>query len=76
MTAPTPIPVNRTPIAASAYDGEVVLQSAGPKVFDVAFTPEAVLESLEPLRRAAERAMAQRRLPPGGRGRGEGPDQG
>jgi hypothetical protein len=55
------LPVNRAPLAAFAIDGEVVLASQGPGVpVAAAFTPEAVLASLEVMRAAAELAIWQR----------------
>lgn len=56
------IPTNAEPIEAQAYEGQVVLKCSGPKPLDVAFTPQAVLASLEPLRAAAEAALAQGRV--------------
>jgi hypothetical protein len=58
------MPVTTSPMDAIALDGDVVVCSPGPRPFAVAMTPEAVLESLVPLRLAAERAQAQR-TPPG-----------
>jgi hypothetical protein len=57
------MPVTTTPMQVVALDGEVVVCSSGPKPFAVALTPEAVLESLAPLRQAAERAQAQQARP-------------
>jgi hypothetical protein len=55
-----PIPPNQDPFTAEAFDGEVVIQAAGPgRGVTLAMTPEAVLASLEPLRAAAEAALAQ-----------------
>lgn len=53
------MPVTTSPMDAVALDGEVVVCSSGPKPFAVALTPEAVLQSLDSLRQAAERAQAQ-----------------
>jgi hypothetical protein len=53
------MPATTSPMDAVALDGEVVVCSGGPKPFAVSLTPEAVLESLAPLREAAERAQAQ-----------------
>jgi hypothetical protein len=49
------------PLRASAVDGEVVV--AGEGAFCASFVPQALLASLEPLRRAAEEALAQRLEP-------------
>ncbi|MGH6911578.1 MAG: hypothetical protein ACREEG_15425 [Phenylobacterium sp.] len=57
------IPVTTSPMDVVALDGEVVVCSSGPKPFAVALTPEAVLQSLDPLRRAAERARTQQARP-------------
>jgi len=57
------MPVTTSRMDAVALDGEVVVCSSGPKPFAVALTPEAVLESLTPLRLAAEHAQAQRAQP-------------
>jgi hypothetical protein len=58
------IPVNAAPLAAAAIDGEVVIYSRGPGVpVSCAFTPEAVLASLEPMRTAAEHAIRLRTEP-------------
>ncbi len=54
------LPVTTAPMDVVALDGEVVVCSPGPKPFSVALTPEAVLQSLGPLRRAAEEAKTQR----------------
>jgi hypothetical protein len=57
-----PLAANTIPMSAHAVDGEVVLSSPGPGVpVSAAFTPEAVLASLEPMRQAAETALEQRR---------------
>ena len=54
------MPPNDQPFTADAFDGEVVITAAGPgRGVDLAMTPEAVLASLEPLRVAAEAALAQ-----------------
>jgi hypothetical protein len=53
------MPVTSSPMDVVALNGEVVVCSGGPKPFAVALTPEAVLQSLESLRLAAERAQAQ-----------------
>ena len=61
MSFISPIPTNTIALQASAVEGEVVLESTGPGLaICLSLTPEAVLTSLEPLRRAAEDAMAQR----------------
>jgi hypothetical protein len=57
------MPVTTSPMDAVALDGEVVVCSGGPKPFAVSLTPQAVLESLAPLRLAAERAQAQQTPP-------------
>jgi len=57
------MPVTTSPMDVVALDGEVVVCSSGPKPFAVALTPEAVLQSLGPLRQAAERAQAQQARP-------------
>jgi hypothetical protein len=57
------MPTTTSPMDVIALDGEVVVWSRGPRPFAVALTPEAVLESLAPLRLAAERAQAQRTTP-------------
>ena len=58
----SPIPPNDKPLRATAIDGDVVLASGpGGCPVDAAFTPEAVLASLEVLRQAAEEAIGQRR---------------
>jgi hypothetical protein len=57
------MPVTTSPMDVVALDGEVVVCSSGPKPFAVALTPEAVLQSLAPLRQAAERAQAQQARP-------------
>ena len=54
------MPVTTSPMDVVALNGEVVVCSSGPRPFAVALTPEAVLESLDSLRRAAERARVQR----------------
>ena len=59
-----PIPVNAAPLEAFAVDGEVLLLSRGPGMpVSAAFTPQAVLASLEPMRIAAERAVKQQTDP-------------
>jgi hypothetical protein len=69
-----PVPANIAPLEATAVDGEVVLISRGRGVpVNAAFTPEAVLASLEPMRMAAEHAVQQRnelRSPDDGEGDG------
>ena len=45
------------PVQATAVDGEVVLLGPG---ISGAFTPEAILESLDQLRQAAETALRNR----------------
>ena len=57
------LPVTTSPMDVVALDGEVVVCSGGPKPFAVALTPEAVLQSLDSLRQAAERAQAQQAHP-------------
>ena len=49
------------PLRATAIDGEVVVTGEG--AFCGAFVPQALLASLEPLRRAAEEALAHRLEP-------------
>ena len=54
------IPPNQQAFTAEAHEGEVVIQAAGiGQTVTLAMTPEAVLASLEPLRAAAEAALAQ-----------------
>ena len=55
-----PIPANPQALTAQACEGEVVIRSDGPgRAVCLAMTPQAVLASLEPLRAAAEAALAQ-----------------
>lgn len=56
-----PVPPLDRPLAAEAVEGEVVLTSNGGhgRPVIVAMTPEAVLASLAPMRRAAETALVQ-----------------
>ena len=57
----SPISANREALRAHAVDGEVVLSSRGAGApVDAAFTPEAILDSLPVLERAAREALRQR----------------
>jgi hypothetical protein len=54
------VPTNQEAFTAEAFEGEVVIRADGPgRSVTVAMTPQAVLASLEPLRAAAEAALAQ-----------------
>jgi hypothetical protein len=55
------IPVIAEPLYVAARDGEVVIISRREGTIAAALTPEAVVASLEPLRRAADEAFVQRR---------------
>jgi hypothetical protein len=53
-------PANQEAFTAEAFEGEVVIRGDGPGLsVTLAMTPQAVLASLEPLRAAAEIALAQ-----------------
>lgn len=49
---------NTIPLKATAIDGEVVVCGEGPRPIDSSYTPEAIFESLEPLKKAAEDAAS------------------
>lgn len=57
---------NDEPISAIAVGGEVVVQVGGPRPAHVAFTPDAIVASLEVLRSAAESAREQQAAGVGG----------
>jgi hypothetical protein len=58
----TPISANNRPLQACAIDGEVVLSCRGGVAVDAAFTPEAILDSIAALEKAAREALRQRQL--------------
>ena len=61
MSQPPLLQSNDQPLRAHAIDGDVVLSSSGRgRPIDGAFTPEAIMDSLEGLLRAAEEAIRQR----------------
>ena len=65
----TPIAANDEALRAYAVDGEVVLSTRGRgAALDAAFTPEAILDSLTLLEKAAREALRQRELAPAPRG--------
>ena len=55
------IPTNSDALEAMVVDGDILIRATGPGLsISLSLTPEAVIQSLEPLRHAAERAIEER----------------